>query len=647
MNIIIVESPSKSKTIESYLGKDYKVVSSLGHIRDLSTTGIDGLGIDIKNNFKPIYENIPTKTKLINELKKECKNNRVILATDPDREGEAISWHLAEVLGLDINKVERITFNEITKTKVLEAINNPSKIDMNLVNSQEARRIVDRIIGFKLSKLLQSKVKTKSAGRVQSVALKILVDLENEIKNFIPERYYEITAHFSNFDAKLTKYQNQKIELKDEIETKKIYDSLTNIFNVEDIIVKDSYREAPKAFITSTLQQEASNKLNFNPSKTMKIAQQLYEGIKIKDEYKGLITYMRTDSQRLSNEFIYACKKHITEKYGEEYVGYYVAKNKEGAQDAHEAIRPTYLNLDPQDIKEYLSNDEYKLYKLIYERAVASLMSKAKFENTKLVLNNNNYQFEVNFSKKIFDGFLKLTPSKEDKDTFFKNIKLNDTLESNNIELEELYTKPKSRYTQAKLISVMEELGIGRPSTYAQTIKTILDREYVVLEDKKLVPTESGILVTEQLQLFFSSVINAKFTSRLENELDLISNGEIDHIEMISTFYNAFVPLVNFANSKMTKVQPTLLEDKCPNCGSPLVERTGKFGKFIACNNYPKCKYIKKEEKEVKYHDNLKCELCGGNLVERTATKGKNKGKKFYSCQNYPKCTFILNEKAE
>ena len=644
MNVIIVESPSKSKTIESYLGKDYKVVSSLGHIRDLSTTGVDGLGLDIKNNFKPNYINISSKSKVIADLKKACKGNRVFLATDPDREGEAISWHLAEVLELDVNNVDRVTFNEITKSKVLEAIQNPRKIDINLVNSQETRRILDRIIGFKLSKLLQNKVKSKSAGRVQSVALKLLVDLEKEISNFVPEKYFEIVAHFKNFDAQLAKYNDKKIELTDEVEANNIYNSLSKEFTIKDIIKKDSFREPPKAFITSTLQQEANTKLNFSPSKTMKVAQQLYEGIKVKNEYVGLITYMRTDSQRLSSEFIHALRYNIEHKYGSEYVGYYTTKNKENIQDAHEAIRPTRLEYTPEEIKEYLSNDEYKLYKLIYERTYASLMKPAIFENTKVLLDNNNYVFEANFSKKVFDGFLKVLPSKEDKDVLFNESHINETVTSENIELKELYTKPKSRYTQAKLISVMEELGIGRPSTYAQTLKTILDRDYVKLEDKKLVPTESGILVTEQLELFFSSIINVKFTSRMEDELDLISNGKINHTEAISTFYNTFIPIVENANKNMEKVKPSTLEETCPQCNSPLVERTGKYGKFVACSNYPKCKYIKKEEKQEEFHPTLKCPNCGDDLILRTASKGKNKGKKFYACKNYPKCKYILNE---
>ena len=468
-NLVIVESPHKSKTIENYLGKDYKVVSSLGHIRDLATSGKYGFGVDIDNGFKPDYKIIKGKNKLVKELKKDIKDSDfVYLATDPDREGEAISWHLYDTLGLNDNNYKRIVFNEITKGAVLDSFNKARKIDDNLVKSQEARRILDRIIGFRLSKLMHSKTGGKSAGRVQSVALKLIVDREREIEAFVPEDYYEIEAMFQDFTAKLDSFGDNKLEIKTEEEAKSILDKLSNTFKIEKVDKKEKAKKSKAPFITSTLQQEASTKLGFTSKKTMMIAQKLYEGVSLKDETVGLISYMRTDSIRLSEEFTGATYSYIKDKFGSEYVGY-VKKNKktENVQDAHEAIRPTSIYREPGMIKEYLTNDEYKLYRLIYYRALASLMKDAKVEATLVILDNNNYKFKVNGQVVIFDGYLKIYNDYESSlDVVLPDFdKYNGSILSDDVEYTKHTTKPPSRYTESKLIKEMEELGIGRPST--------------------------------------------------------------------------------------------------------------------------------------------------------------------------------------
>ena len=462
--LVIVESPHKSKTIEKYLGKDFKVVSSVGHIRDLSTSGKYGFGVDIDNNFKPDYKIIKGKAKLVKELKKDIKDaDFVYLATDPDREGEAISWHLYDTLGLKEENYDRIVFNEITKKAVLDSFNKARKIDDNLVKSQETRRILDRIIGFRLSKLMQSKTGGKSAGRVQSVALKLIVDREREIEAFIPEEYFEIEAKFNDFDAKLDTYNHKKIEIKKESEAKEILSKLSNAFKIESIDKKEKAKKSKFPFTTSTLEQEASTKLGFTSKKTMMIAQKLYEGINLKDGAEGLISYMRTDSVRLSDEFIKDTYGYIKDNYGSEYVGYVKKSNKtENVQDAHEAIRPTNINNNPEKIKEYLTNDEYKLYSLIYYRALASLMKDAKVEATTVILDNNNYQFKVNGQILIFDGYLKVYSKYEDSEDKvlpdFSNYKSN-VLVANTIEYTSHTTKPPARYTESKLIKEMEAVS--------------------------------------------------------------------------------------------------------------------------------------------------------------------------------------------
>lgn len=640
-NIIIVESPAKCKTISKYLGGDYTVVSSKGHIRDLATSGKYGLGIDIENDFKPSYEIIKGKKKDVKYLKDLIeKTDHIYLATDPDREGETISWHLYDELKVPDEKYDRIVFNEITKDVVLKALKNPRRIDMNLVHSGEARRFLDRIIGFRLSKVMQSKTAGKSAGRVQSVALKLIVDREREILAFIPKEYWTIEADFKDFKATLETYKEKDIEIPNEKEADKILDSLTNTFTIKKVEEKEKKRSAKEVFKTSTLQQACSNKLGFAASKTMKIAQKLYEGIELNDGFHGLITYMRTDSVRLSDEFTSASFAYINSKYGKDYVGY-VKKGKktENVQDAHEGIRPTNINYEPDKIKKYLAPDEYKLYRIIYYRALASLMADAKFNSTTVLLDNNDYGFKATGSVLTFDGYLKVYGDYEDQeDTIlpdFKNYKSGIIL-SDTITKTQHFTKPPARFTESSLIKELESLGIGRPSTYATIISTIKDRGYVTIEDKKFVPTEVGFETTDKLQEFFSSIVNVKYTANMEKDLDEIAEGNEDYKKMLKEFYDNFAPLVDNAFKNMEKKKPEETGEKCPECGSPLVIRKGKYGEFTACSNYPTCKYIKKENKQIEKEIICKCPKCEGNIIVRKTKKGKE----FYGCDNFPKCKY-------
>ena len=645
-NLVIVESPSKSRTIEKYLGNDYKVLSSKGHIRDLATKGKYGLGVDIDNHFAPTYELIKGKKKMVSELKKEVKAaDRVYLATDPDREGEAISWHLKDELKIKDSDYERVVFNEITKDTVIKAFSKARKIDDDLVHSQETRRILDRIIGFRLSKLMQAKTGGKSAGRVQSVALKLIVDREREIQNFIKEEYWTIVAKFNDFDASLEKYKDDKVELHNEIEADDVLNKLGNVFKIESVDKKDKKRSSKPPFITSTLEQEASIKLNFTSKKTMSLAQKLYEGIDLEDETVGLITYMRTDSIRLSDEYVKSAYKYIETKYGKEYLGI-VKKSKktENVQDAHEAIRPTSVNRTPESVKKFLTPDEFKLYSMIYKRALASLMKDAKSEQTTVILDNNNYKFKTTGSVIKFDGYLKVYGDYEDSedaiipplDTYKSNV-----LVSNEIDKEQHFTKPKPRYTEAKLIKEMEELGIGRPSTYSKTMETIVERGYVKVEEKKFVPTEIGIETTDKLQEFFSDLINVKYTAKMEDDLDKIAEGDLVWYNLLDKFYKEFEPMVKDAFDNMEKKKEEETGEMCPLCGNPLVVRSGKYGKFVACSNYPNCKYVKKKEKQVV--EICKCPECDGMIVEKTTKKGKV----FYGCNNYPKCKYATWNKPE
>lgn len=637
-NLVIVESPNKTKTIGKYLGDNYKVVSSVGHIRDLSTTGKYGLGIDIEDNFKPNYIKAKGKSKVIKELKKDVKeSDHIYLATDPDREGEAISWHLYDELNLKDNDYDRIVFNEITKKVILDSLKHPRKIDFNLVHSQEARRMLDRIIGFRLSKLMQSKTGGKSAGRVQSVALKLIVDKEREIEAFKIEDYYEIDAYFKDFEAKLFNYNHKDIKIKTELEAKEILSHLGNSFNIDNVEVKTKKKTAPYPFTTSTLQQLSSTKLNFSSKKTMSIAQKLYEGISLENETVGLITYMRTDSIRLSDEFVNDTFKYIDITYGSNYKGYVKkSKNKENVQDAHEAIRPTLITRTPESIKPYLTTDEYKLYKMIYYRTLASLMMDAQTNSTTVILDNNNYQFKALGSILIFDGYLKVYKEYENTEDKilpdFANYKTSVVI-ANNIEYSKHQTKPPARYTEASLIKELESLGIGRPSTYSSIVEKIKERDYVKVIDKKFHPTEIGIITTDKLQEFFKDIINVKYTKDMEDGLDLIADGNMPYYELLKKFYNDFEPKVKLAFDNMEKKEAEKTGETCPKCGSDLVIKQSKYGKFTACSNYPTCKYIK-QDNQTSPKEIMDCPLCDGKIVEKKTRKGKI----FYGCSNYPKC---------
>lgn len=635
-NLVIVESPSKTKTIGKYLGSKYKVVSSKGHIRDLATTGKFGLGIDVDNDFKPNYTTIKGKNSVIKELKKDVKDSDfVYLATDPDREGEAISWHIKDALGIDDNKYDRVVFNEITENAVLNAFKSPRKIDDNLVKSQETRRMLDRIIGFRLSKLMQSKTGGKSAGRVQSVALKLIVDREREIEKFVPEEYWSITADFKDFKADLEKYNGKKIEIKSDVEASKILSELSKSFNIDSVDKKTKEKKGVMPFTTSTLQQACANKFNFGASKTMKIAQRLYESVDIGTETVGLITYMRTDSTRLSSGFIGDVHSYIKKTYGDEYIGKVKQqKHKENVQDAHEAIRPTSIYRTPEAMKEFLTNDELKVYSIIYYRALASLMANAKVLATVITLENNGYLFKATGQVITFDGFMKVYDRYMDSEEVilpdFSNYNSR-VIVAEDITKEQHFTKPLPRFTESSLIKELEALGIGRPSTYAKILETIKERNYVKVNDKKFYPTEIGITTTDKLQEFFSNIINVKYTANMENELDEIANNQMDYLKVLKEFYKEFEPLVKKAFDEMEKKEAEETGEECPECGSPLVVRNGKYGPFVACSNYPECKYIKpKEESEI-----CACPKCSeGKIVEKRSKRGKI----FYGCNNYPKC---------
>lgn len=637
-NLVIVESPTKSKSIGQYLGKDYEVLSSKGHIRDLATKGTYGFGVDLENHFKPEYVPIKGKKKVINDLKKEAdKADHVYLATDLDREGEAIAWHLYDALGLSDDKYSRIVYNEISKEKVLDSFKHARKLDMDYVNSQEARRILDRIMGFRLSKLMQSKTGGKSAGRVQSVAVKLVVDREREIEAFIPDEYWTITADFNEFKADLETYNHKKIEIKNESEANEILNKLTKTFKIEDVTKKKKNKNSKAPYITSSMQGDAYNKLHFSLSKTMSLAQKLYEGIELEDGIVGLITYMRTDSIRIADAFVAETYEHIKNKYGEEYVGPVKKDNsKDKIQDAHEAIRPTSIKRTPESVKPYLSNDEFKLYRMIYYRALASLMAPAKVESTTVMLDNNNYGFKASGQIIVFDGYLKAYGDYEDtKDNILPPF---DTYKSNVIVSREItkdqhFTQPPARYTEATLTDKLKALGIGRPSTFATIVSTIKERGYVNVVDRKFVPTDIAFEVTDSLQKYFSDLINVEYTANMESDLDKIADGDVVWYEFLDEFYKNFEPTVQNAFDKMPKKEAEETGEMCPECGNPLVIRKGKYGEFVACSNFPACKYIKQEPKEEMII--CDCPNCDdGKIIEKRSRRGKV----FYGCNNYPKC---------
>jgi DNA topoisomerase I len=658
-NLVIVESPSKSKTIGKYLGKDYTVVSSKGHIRDLAIKGKDGLGVDVDNNFEATYQISKDKKDTVKELKKlASESDFVYLATDPDREGEAISWHLAQELGLSEDLVDRVTFHEITKNAVQEAFKQPRTLDMNLVHSQETRRILDRIIGFKLSKLLNNKIKSKSAGRVQSVALKLIVEKEKEIKAFIPEEYWEVEAAFKKknrkFNAKLSKVDGKKAALKNEEDAMRVINGTKGPFTVTNIKKSKTSNKAPFPFITSTLQQEASTKLGFSAKRTMSIAQGLYEGVDVGNGQEGLITYMRTDSTRLSSVYVFAARDHIETEYGKEYLGYYQVKNDDGAQDAHEAIRPTNINYTPDSIKSHLTNDQYKLYKFIYYRALASQMAASKSDKVTVTFSQNEFDFTANGNVLSFDGYLKVYGDYvSNKDTILPEFEEGEQISAESITPTQHFTEPPKRYTEASLIKKLEEDGIGRPSTYAMIIDTIQARGYVTLapvseksRTKFFTPTEQGTLTTDKLDQYFSSIINVSYTRDMESELDEIADGTREEVPTLRSFYDKFTPLLETAYEKMEKVAPEKVGEICPDCGGELVYRNSRYGKFISCSNFPTCKYTRSlvvKEKEKPEPTGKMCPECGKELLKRKSRFGTY----FLGCSGFPKCHYMENLEGE
>lgn len=648
-NLLIVESPAKSKTIGKILGRNYKVLASVGHLRDLPKST---LGIDVENNFEPKYINIRGKGPLINELKKEAKAaTNVFLATDPDREGEAISWHLAHILKLDPNENIRVEFNEITSDAIKSAIKKPRKLDLNLVDAQQARRVLDRLVGYKISPLLWKKVrKGLSAGRVQSVTVKLICDRESEIDNFIPKEYWTIKALLSknkqNFESNyIGGYVNnkeEKIEISNEEESNKIIESIKDgDFIVKDIKKSQRRRKPYPPYTTSTLQQDASKKLGFTTKKTMMIAQQLYEGIDLKKEgITGLITYMRTDSTRISKEAIETTKEYIVNTYGNEYSNggkNYGNNSKKETQDAHEGIRPTYVVKSPESIKEYLSKEQYKLYKLIWDRFVGSQMKEAIYDTLNVSILNNDNLFRSTGSKLVFQGFLKvyITADEEIKDMNMPDLQVGDKLKLEDLIPKQSFTQPPARYTEASLIKSLEELGIGRPSTYSPTISTVLSRNYVYLEKKMFYPTDLGKLVNDILIDYFDIVINEEFTAELEEKLDEIAEGNIEWKKVVNDFYGDFHKLLIKAEEEVEKIeiQDEISDVVCEKCGRNMVVKMGRFGKFLACPGYPECKNTKA------IHDiiDVKCPKCSGDIVRKRTKKGRT----FYGCINYPECDFV------
>ena len=654
-NLVIVESPSKSKTIEKYLGGDYHVVSSKGHIRDLATSGKGGLGIDVENDFEPTYKVSSDKRADVKELKDLAKkSDHVYLASDPDREGEAIAWHLANVLDLNMEEENRIIFNEITKHAVVEAFEHPRTIDQDLVKSQEARRMLDRIIGFKLSKLLQSKIKSKSAGRVQSVALRLIVERENEIRAFKSEEYWTLAANIEKdgktFSASLNKIDGKKADLKTQEEVNAVIERCCHDFIVSSIEKKVRKKEARMPFITSTLQQEASTKLGFGAKKTMQIAQKLYEGLPLAGGVsEGLISYMRTDSTRLSDQFVKDAESYIEETYGKDYKGRARQKNSENAQDAHEAIRPTSILNTPARVKEYLTNDQYKLYKLIYARTLASLMAPSKSNVVNVQIVSDGCEFSANGSILTFDGYLKIYSDYETvKDEMLPIMEEQETLKDVELEGKQHFTEPPLRYSEARLIKDLEEKGIGRPSTYAIIIDTLQARGYVSLErpsegskTKVFIPSEQGELTDTKLQEFFSGIINVSYTANMEHHLDEIAAGERNNIEEVRTFYNEFEPLLQNAYENMEKKELERTGEKCPDCGNDLVYRIGRFGKFISCINFPECRYTKGEDEDENAVEEV-CPKCGSKMVTKKGRYGS-----FLACSNYPECKYIKSNKTK
>ena len=650
--LVIVESPAKAKTIQRYLGKKYTVKASMGHVRDLPKSQ---MGVDVEHNYEPKYITIRGKGPILKELKKEAKKaEKIYLAADPDREGEAIAWHLANALDVDQNSECRVVFNEITKDAIKDAFKMPRSINMNLVNAQQARRILDRLVGYNISPLLWKKVKKGlSAGRVQSVALRLIVEREREIEAFIPQEYWSIKAIFKSdeqfFEAEFISCDEKKIELKSEEDVKEITKRLTSDqFIVESVKVRERKRNPAPAFITSSLQQEAARKLNFRTKKTMMIAQQLYEGVEMgKGGTVGLITYMRTDSTRVSETAKEETKTYIKDAYGEDFIATTErkSKNKAGAQDAHEAIRPTSVLREPSAVKPYLSNDQYRLYKLIWERFVASLMAPAILDTMAVDIVQNGVKFRANGSKIKFKGFMRVyvedtDDGKKEEERWLPDLKENQMLKKEDINPKQHFTQPPPRYTEARLVRTLEELGIGRPSTYAPTLDTIQRRGYVALEDKRFVPTELGEIVLELILEFFSDIIEVGFTAQLENDLDKIEEGKAEWIKIIDDFYQEFERKLKVAEEEMkhVEIKDEPAGETCEKCGSEMVYKMGRYGKFMACSNFPECRNTKPIVKQI----GVKCPKCkDGNIIERKSKKSRI----FYGCDQYPTCDFVSWDK--
>lgn len=648
-NLVIVESPAKAKTIEKYLGKKYKVIASMGHVRDLPRSQ---MGVDVENDYEPKYITIRGKGPVVKDLKKHAKKAKhIYLASDPDREGEAIAWHLANILDLDENDDNRVVFNEITKDAVKDSFKHPRGIEMNLVDAQQARRILDRLVGYNISPVLWKKVKKGlSAGRVQSVALRLIIDRENEIRNFKPEEYWKIEGEFrykrSKFTAKFLHYKNKPYKLNNKDDVKVITDQLDgDQFEVTKVTKKEKTRNPANPFTTSTLQQEAARKLNFKARKTMMLAQQLYEGIDLKKQGTvGLITYMRTDSTRISEQAKSEAKQYIQDTYGNEYTSKRKAQGK-GDQDAHEAIRPTSTMRTPNEMKAYLTRDQHRLYKLIWERFVASQMAPAILDTVALDLTQGDIKFRANGQTIKFKGFTTLyVETKDDeegkKENKLPEIKEGEMVTATNIEPSQHFTQPPPRYTEARLVKTLEELKIGRPSTYAPTLDTIQKRNYVKIESKSFVPTELGEIVYEQVRDYFPEIIDVEFTVNMETLLDKIAEGDLSWQKVIGDFYSSFKQDVERAEEEMEKIE---IKDEpagedCEVCGSPMVIKMGRYGKFMACSNFPDCRNTKAIVKKI----GVTCPKCkDGDVVERKSKKNRI----FYGCSNYPECDFVSWDK--
>ncbi|SMF81485.1 DNA topoisomerase I [Paenibacillus uliginis N3/975] len=652
-SLVIVESPAKAKTIGKYLGSKYIVKASMGHIRDLPKSQI---GVEVENDFNPKYITIRGKGSVLKELKDASKKvKKVYLAADPDREGEAIAWHLAHALELDESQSLRVVFNEITKTAVKDAFKTPRKINMDLVNAQQARRILDRLVGYKISPLLWKKVKKGlSAGRVQSVAVKIILDRENEISAFVPEEYWTITAKLavkgSAFEAKFLKLNGAKKELTNQQEVNEILSLIKDApFEVGDVKERERQRHPSAPFTTSSLQQEAARKLGFRAAKTMSVAQQLYEGVELgKEGTVGLITYMRTDSTRISGTAQEEGKEFIMGKYGENFVPEsprQYSKKAANAQDAHEAIRPTSVLRDPESMKPFLSRDQLRLYKLIWERFVASQMASAVLDTLSVDIAAGPTVFRATGSKVRFPGFMKVYVEGNDDGTteeekFLPELHTGDVLTKEDIEPKQHFTQPSPRYTEARLVRTLEELGIGRPSTYAPTLETIQKRGYVAIEEKKFVPTELGELVIEQMEQFFPEILNVEFTANMEEDLDHVEEGSEDWVKVLGVFYESFEKRLEVAEEEMKEIEieDEVSDEICEKCGKHLVYKLGRFGKFLACSGFPDCRNTKPIVKDI----GVTCPKCKeGHVVERRSKKGRV----FYGCDRYPECDFVSWDK--